>query len=113
MRSPAAEKLEIIQLVEQSALPVRQTLEKIGIPRATFYRWCDLYRTGGPERSTTDIPSRIASGTAFPTMCANASSTWHWTSPRCRRGNWRFASLTPRVILSRRHRSIDCSSRTI
>ena len=39
MRYPAAEKLEIIRLVEQSVLPVRQTLEKIGIPRATFYRW--------------------------------------------------------------------------
>jgi transposase-like protein len=49
MRYPAAEKLEIIRLVEQSALPVRRTLEKIGIPRATFYRWYDLYRTGGPE----------------------------------------------------------------
>ena len=49
MRYPAAEKLEIIRLVEQSALPVRRTLEKIGIARATFYRWYDLYRTGGPE----------------------------------------------------------------
>ena len=49
MRYPAAEKLEIIRLVEQSALPVRRTLEKIGIPRATFYRWYDLYQTGGPE----------------------------------------------------------------
>jgi hypothetical protein len=33
MRYPAAEKLEIIRLVEQSALPVRRTLDKIGIPR--------------------------------------------------------------------------------
>ena len=49
MRYPASEKLEIIRLVEQSALPVRRTLEKIGIPRATFYRWYDLYQTGGPE----------------------------------------------------------------
>src|SRR5215204_4708475 len=49
MRYPASEKLEIIRLVEQSHLSVRRTLEKIGIPRATFYRWCDLYRTGGPE----------------------------------------------------------------
>jgi putative transposase len=49
MRHPASEKLEIIQLVEQSPLPVRRTLEKLGIPRATFYRWYDLYRTGGPE----------------------------------------------------------------
>ena len=49
MRYPAAEKLAIIQLVEQSHLPVRRSLEQIGIPRSTFYRWCDLYQTGGPE----------------------------------------------------------------
>ena len=49
MRYPASEKLEIIRLVEESALPVRRTLEKIGIPRATFYRWYDLYQAGGPE----------------------------------------------------------------
>ena len=36
MRYPACEKLEIIRLVEESSLPVRQTLEKIGISRATF-----------------------------------------------------------------------------
>ena len=47
MRYPAAEKLEIIQLVEQSHLPVRRSLEQIGIPRSTFYRWCDLIRLEG------------------------------------------------------------------
>jgi putative transposase len=31
MRYPASEKLEIIRLVEQSHLPVRRTLEKLGI----------------------------------------------------------------------------------
>jgi len=35
----ACEKLEVIRLVEEAALPVRWTLEKIGIARATFYRW--------------------------------------------------------------------------
>src|ERR1700687_5777102 len=39
----------IIRLVEQSHLPARRTLEKLGVSRATFYRWCDLYQTGGPE----------------------------------------------------------------
>ena len=48
MRYLASEKLEIIRLVEESTLPVR-TLGKIGIPHATFYRWYDLYHTGGPE----------------------------------------------------------------
>jgi putative transposase len=49
MRYAASEKAEIIQLVEQSSLPVKRTLEKLGIPRATFYRWYDLYQSGGLE----------------------------------------------------------------
>ena len=61
MRYPACEKLEIIRLVEEAHLPVRQTLEKIGIPRATFYRWYDLYQTGGPEalEDRSPRPSRV------------------------------------------------------
>lgn len=57
MRYAASEKLEIIRLVEQSHLPVRRTLEQIGIPRATFYRWYDLHRAGGPA-ALEDRPSR-------------------------------------------------------
>ena len=49
MKYPASEKAEIIQLVEQSHLPAKRTLDKLGIPRATFYRWYDRYREGGPE----------------------------------------------------------------
>ncbi len=42
-------------------LPVRRTLEKIGIPRATFYRWYDLYQTGGPEalQDRRPTPDRV------------------------------------------------------
>jgi transposase InsO family protein len=49
MRYCASEKLEIIRLVERSHLPVKRTLQMLGIPRATYYRWYDLYQTGGPE----------------------------------------------------------------
>jgi len=49
MRYPACEKAEIIRLAEESHLPVRRTIETLGIPRATFYRWYDRYQTGGPE----------------------------------------------------------------
>ena len=49
MRYPASEKAEIIALVEQSHLPAMSTLDKLGIPRATFYRWYDRYRAGRPE----------------------------------------------------------------
>jgi putative transposase len=49
MRYPASEKAEIIELVEQSDLPAKRTLDKLGVPRATFYRWYDRYCNGGPE----------------------------------------------------------------
>jgi transposase InsO family protein len=44
-----AEKLELIRLVEGSALSVRQTLREIGLPRSTFYSWYQRYLEGGPE----------------------------------------------------------------
>src|ERR1700688_3208795 len=56
MRYPASEKLEIIRLVEQSHLPVKRTLEKLGLPRATFYRWYDLHQSGGPEALSDRSP---------------------------------------------------------
>ena len=49
MRYPASEKAEIIELVEQSHLPAKRALDKLGIPRATFYRWYDRYCEGGIE----------------------------------------------------------------
>ncbi len=47
MRYPASEKLEIIRLVEQSHLPAKRTLEMLGIPKTTFYRWYDRYTAFG------------------------------------------------------------------
>jgi putative transposase len=44
MRYPAAEKREIIRLAEQSHLPVRRTLAKLGILPATFYLYGWLSR---------------------------------------------------------------------
>jgi putative transposase len=57
MRYPAAEKLEIVRLVEQSHLPIRRTLRHLGIPPATFYRWYERYQAGGTE-ALADRPSR-------------------------------------------------------
>jgi putative transposase len=57
MRYPASEKIEIIRIVEQSGLSAGKTLEQIGVPRATFYRWYDQYQAGGPE-ALEDRPSQ-------------------------------------------------------
>ena len=58
-----------IRLVEKSHLPVRRTLDKLGIPSTTFYRWYDRYqafseagledRTSGPGRVWNRIPDNI------------------------------------------------------
>ena len=55
MRYSASDKTEIIRLVEQSPWPARRTLEKLGIPRSSFYRWYDRYPARRDQR-----PSRIA-----------------------------------------------------
>ena len=47
MRYRASEKLEIIRLVEQSHLGVGSTLDKLGIPKTTFYRWYDRFLAFG------------------------------------------------------------------
>ena len=52
---------------------MRKTLEQIGVPRATFYRWYDLYQTGGPV-ALEDRPGRpggVWNRIAPPTFCAS------------------------------------------
>jgi putative transposase len=60
MRYSASEKLEIIHTVEGSHLPTKQTLDMLGIPRTTFYRWYDLYLGYGLD-GLSDKPSRPGS----------------------------------------------------
>ena len=61
MRYPAEEKLEIIKLVEQSNIPAKQALDRLGIPRTTFYRWYDKYVQGGVEalEDKAPMPARV------------------------------------------------------
>ena len=47
MTLSASEKLEVIRMVEESNLSVKKTLEEIGVSRSSFYRWYDLYLSGG------------------------------------------------------------------
>ena len=113
MRYPASEKLEIIRLVEQSHLPARRTLEKLGIPRATFHRWYDRFLTGGvealedrrprPNRVWNRIPEEVRERIVelalnrAGTVAAGAGGDVH----RC-----------TKAILSRRLRSTACSRPT-
>ena len=69
MRYPASEKLEIIRRVEQSHLGVGSTLDKLGIPKTTFYRCYDRFlafgdagledRNSSPGRVWNRIPDDV------------------------------------------------------
>ena len=49
MRYSASDKYEIIQLVQNSSLSVRQTLARLDIHKSTFYNWLKRYETNGLE----------------------------------------------------------------
>ena len=55
MRHSPSEKLEIIRIVEDSELSVRQTLKELGIHRSTFYNWYRRYLEDGMELSLIHI----------------------------------------------------------
>ena len=69
MRHTAAEKYEVIRLVEGSDLPARRTLRELQVNRSTFYRWYARYLQHGraglePRPATTRrywnrIPSQV------------------------------------------------------
>ena len=56
MRYSASEKREMIKLVEQSSLPVSQTLKRLDINKSTFYNWLQRYRCAGDEALTDKHP---------------------------------------------------------
>ena len=47
MRYSAADKYEIIQLVQNSDLSVRQTLARLDVHKSTFYNWLKRYQENG------------------------------------------------------------------
>ena len=91
MRYPASEKLEIIGLVERSHLPAKQTLDRLGIARPTFYRWYDLYlrfgedaledRRPGPRRGWNRIPDNTLKAKTFRRQNFKYDPCAHDTEP--------------------------------
>ncbi len=57
MRYSASEKYEIIRLVEQSSLPVRQTLLQLDLPKSTFYNWLKRFQEEGVDGLEDRNPS--------------------------------------------------------
>jgi len=67
MRLTAAEKQEIIKLVERSEIGVNRTLLQLGINKSTFYKWYKAYLDKGssglePKHSTRQCWNTIPQG---------------------------------------------------
>jgi transposase InsO family protein len=58
MRRSASEKMEIIRIVQDSELGVKQTLEELGISRSTFYVWYKNYLENGYDGLKPKSPNR-------------------------------------------------------
>lgn len=66
MRYSQSEKMEIIRMVEDSGLSIKQTLKALDIPKSTFYGWYQRYesegydgledRNSGPNKFWNRIP---------------------------------------------------------
>jgi transposase-like protein len=96
MRCSASEKLEIIRTVETSQLPVRRTLDKIGIPKTTFYAWLDRYAAGGFDGLEDRKPRPKRVRNRIPDEIRDRSSSELCRSRNCRRARWRLPSPMPR-----------------
>ena len=72
------------------------TLQQLGIPRSTFYRWYDLYRTEGPRRWTIARPRPDRVWNRIPDDVRAGSSRWRSSSRSCRRANWPCALPIPK-----------------
>jgi putative transposase len=69
MRYSQTEKMEVIRVVEESAMPVRHTLLMLGINRSSFYNWYRRYTENGydgledskprPKKFWNRIPSPV------------------------------------------------------
>jgi len=57
-RYSQTERLEIIRLVEETELSVKQTLQELDVPRSTFYDWYQRYQADGAEGLTDRYPQR-------------------------------------------------------
>jgi hypothetical protein len=105
MRYGIAEKPEIIRLVEQSPLPVRHTLVKLGIPRATERELSHhfLQRAGLPAQ-LLDLLSGLRGEDSIAELCRREGIVqnlyYRWSKEFLATGKKRPAGDTARAATS-------------
>ena len=72
MRFSASSKYEIIQLVQNSNLSVKQTLDRLGIRKSTFYNWLGRFEDAGIEGLKDKKPTPSKAWNRIPDHHRNA-----------------------------------------
>ncbi len=67
MRYSASGKFEIIRLVEESSLPIRNTLRQLDIHKSTFYIWLHRYQEHGVDGLEDRKPTPTVAWNQIPT----------------------------------------------
>ena len=73
MSLSAAEKLEVIRMVEESELPVKRTLAELGVSRSSFYRWYQYYLDDGPASPAYIL---MQAGDSFQNPTRRVNELW-------------------------------------
>ncbi len=105
MRYPASEKLEIIRLVEQSHLPVRATLDKLGVTRRRSTGGTTLSSVAASRHWRIARPDQPGLEPVARPRFAIRSSLSHWRSQSSAHASWRCASPTSGATSSRKRPS--------
>jgi len=113
MRYPAEEKLEFIRLVERSARPAKWTLDKLGLPRRTFYRWYDRYLTDGADGLINRAPMPKIVWNRIPDDIRADLHNMALAKPELSPRELAVAFTDIRAILSLKALCIACSNPTI
>ena len=78
MRYSASDKCEIIQLVQNSDLSVKQTLKRLAIHRPTFCNWFKRYEQKGIDGFRRQQTITKRSGIKSRKYIVMPLLTWHW-----------------------------------
>ena len=97
MRYSASEKREIIDLVENSSLPVRRTLDQLHIPKSTFYGWYERFPEDGDDALVDGQPRSKQVWNRIPDSIRDQILELALQKPGAPPGNWRCATLRPRA----------------
>ena len=106
MRLTAAEKAEVIRLVEGSDLSVRRTLGELGVHRATFYAWYRRYAEEGVAGLVPKKPAAQRYWNRIPPAVRERVVTAALADPERSPASWRGTSRTGPGISSRNRASI-------